>query len=251
MVNPSTTTPVIKSSGKNQASRVSSANNTKANSNHNNNNKSGNSKTKKRISQSSQSTASAVNIATVNPLSYRIAENKNESVPPTSSPRILPSSTSSPPVTTTSQDKNLNRSGNNSTVNNIGVTVSSGSSVIDGGNDYDKRSFTKSNNKFKRSISHNVNNNHHHRNGGGNCGKWRSSSSSESSSSGKSNIKFVPIEAPSKPILSSTSIAGVLSDQDSITLLEKYGKGRYSYPLMQVSLLYINFHCSSYIIHVA
>lgn len=221
MVNPSTTTTGIKS----PTSRVPPANNnTKSNhnqnSNSNSNNKSGNSKTKKRTSQ------------TTVPLSYRNAENKNESVPSTTtSPRLL----SSTVTATTSQDRNLNRSGNNGNVNNS--AVSCGVVYIDD----DKRSFTKSNNKFRRSTSHNINNNKNsnYRNVG-NCTNWRSSSTSDFSSSVKSSIKFVPIEAPSRPILSSTSIAGVLSDQDSIILLEKYGKGRYTYPIMQVSLFSVS-----------
>lgn len=213
MVNPSTTTTVTKSSS--SSSRAPPANNTKSNQNNNHNNKSANAKTKKRTSQTT--------VTAPTPLSYRNAENKSESV------RLLTAT----PVT----DRNLNRSGNNSSnVNNSAVSC-------DGGNDIDKRSFTKSNNKFKRSISHNISN----RNVGGNCGKWRSSSTSDASLLGKSNIKFVPIEAPSKPILSSTSIAGVLSDQDSIILLEKYGKGRYTYPLMQVSCFLFVFELLSFV----
>lgn len=50
------------------------------------------------------------------------------------------------------------------------------------------------------------------------------------------NKQFAPIEAPAKPILASSNIAAVIADFDRLVIFERVGKGRTTYPIMQVSV---------------
>lgn len=49
------------------------------------------------------------------------------------------------------------------------------------------------------------------------------------------NKNFVPIEAPARPILASSNIAAVIADTEKMVIIERLGKGRHTYPIMQVS----------------
>jgi len=49
------------------------------------------------------------------------------------------------------------------------------------------------------------------------------------------NRDFVPIVPPSRPVLSSSNIAGVMASSTKLTIIERFGKGRVAYPIMQVS----------------
>ncbi|TMW46151.1 hypothetical protein DOY81_008768 [Sarcophaga bullata] len=47
------------------------------------------------------------------------------------------------------------------------------------------------------------------------------------------NKNFVPIEAPARPILSSSYIYAVIADTEKLVILQRLGKGRITYPIMQ------------------
>lgn len=49
------------------------------------------------------------------------------------------------------------------------------------------------------------------------------------------NKNFVPIEALARPILASSNIAAVIADTEKMVIIERLGKGRTTYPIMQVS----------------
>jgi len=49
------------------------------------------------------------------------------------------------------------------------------------------------------------------------------------------NRDFVPIVQPLRPVLSSSNIAGVIASASKLTIIERFGKGRVAYPIMQVS----------------
>ncbi|XP_039226281.1 uncharacterized protein DDB_G0271670 isoform X4 [Drosophila yakuba] len=49
------------------------------------------------------------------------------------------------------------------------------------------------------------------------------------------NRDFVPIVPPPRPVLSSSNIAGVMASTTKLTIIERFGKGRVAYPIMQVS----------------
>ncbi|KAI8128753.1 FAM46C-like [Lucilia cuprina] len=51
------------------------------------------------------------------------------------------------------------------------------------------------------------------------------------------NKNFVPIEAPAKPILASSNIHAVIVDTEKLVILERLGKGRSTYPIMQCGTL--------------
>ena len=51
------------------------------------------------------------------------------------------------------------------------------------------------------------------------------------------NKNFVPIEAPARPILSSSYIYAVIADTEKLVILQRLGKARITYPIMQVSCI--------------
>ncbi|XP_059225101.1 uncharacterized protein DDB_G0286591 isoform X1 [Stomoxys calcitrans] len=51
------------------------------------------------------------------------------------------------------------------------------------------------------------------------------------------NKNFVPIEAPARPILASSNIAAVIADTEKMVIIERLGKGRTTYPIMQCGTL--------------
>ncbi|SPP74350.1 uncharacterized protein LOC117591519 isoform X1 [Drosophila guanche] len=51
------------------------------------------------------------------------------------------------------------------------------------------------------------------------------------------NRDFVPIVPPPRPVLSSSNIAGVMASSTKLTLIERFGKGRLAYPIMQCGTL--------------
>ncbi|XP_017012492.2 uncharacterized protein [Drosophila takahashii] len=51
------------------------------------------------------------------------------------------------------------------------------------------------------------------------------------------NRDFVPIVPPSRPVLSSSNIAGVMASSTKLTIIERFGKGRVAYPIMQCGTL--------------
>ncbi|XP_073848652.1 uncharacterized protein isoform X1 [Musca autumnalis] len=51
------------------------------------------------------------------------------------------------------------------------------------------------------------------------------------------NKNFVPIEAPARPILASSNIAAVIADTEKMVIIERLGKGRHTYPIMQCGKL--------------
>ncbi|XP_016990478.2 putative mediator of RNA polymerase II transcription subunit 26 isoform X1 [Drosophila rhopaloa] len=51
------------------------------------------------------------------------------------------------------------------------------------------------------------------------------------------NRDFVPIVPPSRPVLSSSNIAGVMASASKLTIIERFGKGRIAYPIMQCGTL--------------
>lgn len=59
------------------------------------------------------------------------------------------------------------------------------------------------------------------------------------------NKNFVPIEALARPILASSNIAAVIADTEKMVIIERLGKGRTTYPIMQVSdsLRYVRVSC--------
>ncbi|XP_061388673.1 myosin-G heavy chain-like [Musca vetustissima] len=80
------------------------------------------------------------------------------------------------------------------------------------------------------SSSNNHNNNRHH--------YHRSQSDRRNSFDrhfAERNKNFVPIEAPARPILASSNIAAVIADTEKMVIIERLGKGRHTYPIMQVS----------------
>ncbi|XP_061388905.1 probable serine/threonine-protein kinase mkcB, partial [Musca vetustissima] len=78
------------------------------------------------------------------------------------------------------------------------------------------------------SSSNNHNNNRHH--------YHRSQSDRRNSFDrhfAERNKNFVPIEAPARPILASSNIAAVIADTEKMVIIERLGKGRHTYPIMQ------------------
>lgn len=61
------------------------------------------------------------------------------------------------------------------------------------------------------------------------------------------NKNFVPIEALARPILASSNIAAVIADTEKMVIIERLGKGRTTYPIMQVSdsLRYVRVSCKT------
>ncbi|XP_034476848.1 uncharacterized protein LOC117783526 isoform X6 [Drosophila innubila] len=51
------------------------------------------------------------------------------------------------------------------------------------------------------------------------------------------NRDFVPIVQPLRPVLSSSNIAGVIASASKLTIIERFGKGRVAYPIMQCGTL--------------
>ncbi|EDW89233.2 uncharacterized protein LOC6528475 isoform X1 [Drosophila yakuba] len=51
------------------------------------------------------------------------------------------------------------------------------------------------------------------------------------------NRDFVPIVPPPRPVLSSSNIAGVMASTTKLTIIERFGKGRVAYPIMQCGTL--------------
>ncbi|XP_039148096.1 myb-like protein A isoform X4 [Drosophila simulans] len=75
--------------------------------------------------------------------------------------------------------------------------------------------------------------------GNGNHVAYRRSHSDRRNSFDRSfaerNRDFVPIVPPPRPVLSSSNIAGVMASTTKLTIIERLGKGRLAYPIMQVS----------------
>ncbi|XP_026834332.1 homeobox protein 5-like [Drosophila erecta] len=75
--------------------------------------------------------------------------------------------------------------------------------------------------------------------GNGNHATYRRSHSDRRNSFDRTfaerNRDFVPIVPPPRPVLSSSNIAGVMASTTKLTIIERFGKGRVAYPIMQVS----------------
>ncbi|XP_033155387.1 uncharacterized protein LOC117137818 isoform X1 [Drosophila mauritiana] len=77
--------------------------------------------------------------------------------------------------------------------------------------------------------------------GNGNHVAYRRSHSDRRNSFDRSfaerNRDFVPIVPPPRPVLSSSNIAGVMASTTKLTIIERLGKGRLAYPIMQCGTL--------------